>query len=296
MRRPGRTFTLPAGTVERLFICDGRCDSLARVRVSRYKKMNAGTGPTLLSALYLNLCILTTSALLVGLTFRMPSRHLATFVKAAVFAATSVTLFLNTFPAGPHLFVDLRLVPVALAAYRLGPVWALVTALPVLLYRISLGGPALPGAVAHLALVLLAASLLRHRDVIPSLSPMENARRALLIFGLPTLTIFPTFAQSNLPVTAALVPYLLVVTGSMAGFVLWYAIVRLMAQTFERAARFEEAASLDVLTGLPNRLAFEQDAAPAAPGRYLLFLASTTSRPSTTSTPRHRRPRDHRLP
>jgi diguanylate cyclase (GGDEF)-like protein len=233
-----------------------------------------GLTSTIWSAFFLNFCILTTSGLLMGLTFQWPWFFRTSIFRSVLHAFTSAALFIFTFPAGPHLFIDLRLVPVALAAYRLGPGWALLAALPVTLYRCTLGGPALPGTLAHLALVLIAASLLRHPDAVPTLSQRENLRRALLIFALPALTVFPTFVASGRGLSAALLPYVLVTFLSVAGFALWYSIVRVMTRTFERAARFEAAATVDRLTGLPNRFAFERDQRDTAEwaSRYMMFL------------------------
>jgi len=165
-------------------------------------------------------------------------------------------------------------VPVALAAYRLGPLWGLLAALPVTAYRVSLGGPALPGTLLHLLLVLLAATSLRHPDAVPTLRLRENLRRSVLIFSLPALSVFIAFLASGRPASDAVAPYLLVTVLSVLGFNLWYGVVRLMAQSFERASRFETVASIDQLTGLPNRYAFDSDHKSTATwtDRYLLFL------------------------
>ncbi|GGS28829.1 HD domain-containing phosphohydrolase [Deinococcus knuensis] len=237
--------------------------------------MDTGFAQTLPGAAYLNFCILTTAALLIGLTVPLGTRWPAKALRAALYALTSGALFLFTFPAGPNLFVDLRLVPLAVAAYRLGPGWALLAALPVTLYRISLGGPALPGTLMHLALVLLMVTLLRHHDTAPRLPLRENLRRALLIFALPALTIFPTFINVGRDPLDATWPYLMVVTLSAAGFSLWLAVARLMSGAFERSAQTGGAGTLDLLTGLPNRVAFERDHLPRRPGwadQYLLLL------------------------
>lgn len=233
-----------------------------------------GVTSTIWSAFFLNFCILTTSGLLMGLTFQWPRAFRTSIFRSLLYALTSGALFIFTFPAGPHLFIDLRLVPVALAAYRLGPGWALLAALPVTLYRCTLGGPALPGALAHLALVLIVATLLRHPDAVSTSNLRKNVGRSLLIFALPALTVFPTFVASGRVVSSALLPYLLVAVLSAAGFNLWDNIVRLITHAFERAARFEAVATVDLLTGLPNRFAFERDQQDTVEwtNRYMMFL------------------------
>jgi diguanylate cyclase (GGDEF)-like protein len=233
-----------------------------------------GLTSTIWSAFFLNFCILTTSGLLMGLTFQWPRAFRTPIFQSLLYALTSAALFIFSFPAGPHLFIDLRLVPVALAAYRLGPGWALLAALPITLYRCSLGGPALPGSLVHLALVLIAATLLRHPDAVPTLALRENFRRSVLVFALPALTVFPTFVASGRGLSSALLPYLLVTCLSVTGFNLWDSIVRLITHAFERAARFEAIATVDLLTGLPNRFAFERDQRDTAEwtDRYLMFL------------------------
>lgn len=231
--------------------------------------MHPDVADTLIGAFYVNVCILTTSALLMGLTFARRERWTVP-LRAALYALTSVALLLFTFPAGPELFIDLRLVPLALAAYRLGPGWALLAALPVTAYRVWVGGPALGGTLLHLTLVLLLASRLRHRGAAPHLPLRENARRSLLIFGPAALTVFPTFLLLGRPVTDAALPYLMVVTFSVLGFSLWTTVVATVARAAERAA--PDAPTTDLLTGLPDRRAFELAAAPAGADTYLLLL------------------------
>lgn len=237
--------------------------------------MDTGFAQTLPGAAYLNFCILTASALLMGLSAQFGNRWPFMLLRTGLYALTSAALFLFTFPAGPSLFVDLRLVPLALAAYRLGPGWALLAALPITLYRISLGGPALPGTLMHLALVLLMVTLLRHHDTAPRLPLRQSLRRALLIFALPALTIFPTFMNVGRDPLDAVGPYLMVALLSSAGFSLWLAVAKIMGSAFERAAQTGGTGTLDLLTGLPNRVAFERDHLPRRPGwadQYLLLL------------------------
>ncbi|MFC3834256.1 HD domain-containing phosphohydrolase [Deinococcus rufus] len=231
--------------------------------------------PALLGAFYLNVCIVTTSAVLMGLTYRLHAASVLTAVlRTALYGATSVVLFLHTVPAAPNVFVDLRVVPLALAAYRLGPGWALLAALPLVTYRVWLGGPALPGALTHLALVLCAATLLRRRDARPGHVPMGHLRRGLSLFALPALSIFPTFLLTGRPAVDATVAYLLVVVLGVAALALWLSVVRVMARAFDHASR-DTIPAVDVLTGLGTRAAFERDhVAPNGgwSGQYLLTL------------------------
>ena len=231
--------------------------------------------PALLGAFYLNVCIITTSAVLMGLTYRLHvGSWMTTLLRTALYGTTGVVLFMYTVPAAPGVFVDLRQVPLALAAYRLGPAWALLAALPLVLYRVWLGGPALPGALAHLALVLCAATLLRRRDARPGTVPLGHLRRGLSIFALPALTIFPTFLLTGRPAVDATLAYGLVVTLSVTALALWSSVVRVMARAFEHATR-DTIPAVDILTGLGTRAAFDRDHVPPSggwAGRYLLTL------------------------
>jgi len=84
-----------------------------------------------------------------------------TILRVAIKMATPLILLAHTVTLTPTLLFDLRNAPIASTSLRYGPRMGLLVALPVMLYRLYLGGPAVIPALVNIALVVLIASALK---------------------------------------------------------------------------------------------------------------------------------------
>ncbi|UBV41669.1 hypothetical protein LAJ19_08370 [Deinococcus taeanensis] len=101
--------------------------------------------PQMLNELLINMALLVAGVFMLSLTLTArpqsdsPARLLIRYAGAV---AVAFLLLLNTVQIAPGLLFDFRSVMVALAARRYGTLVGLLVALPVALYRLSLGAPA----------------------------------------------------------------------------------------------------------------------------------------------------------
>ena len=171
-----------------------------------------------------------------------------------LFGAGGVAAMLQSIPVAPGVYLDLKAVPVALAAPFGGTLAAILAAGIVATGRIAIGGAGMLPGVAGI-LLAGAAGLLMSR-MVPTvewrgarpllvLAPL-SALNTLGIFVLPWGVALPTFIHGGLPVALFTVVGIL-----MLGTML--ARERRRVDT-ERLLR--DAALCDPLTGLSNRRAF----------------------------------------
>ncbi|GHF54188.1 diguanylate cyclase [Deinococcus metalli] len=214
----------------------------------------------MLTTLFLNLCILTSCAFMLGFTYRrwpVQGRGPWFWARSAGLAATG--LLLMQFPATvvPGVFADLRAVPVVFTVLHSGPVAGLAVALPLMLYRLHLGGIGAPIMVLSTISMLLVGTVVRRLDSMPGfeVSWRRRVTRSLLTL-LPNgvgLLLLPNgqtlFAQTYLPLLLL----------SLAGYVVVMMIVDSRLTTLRLLSTLEGQALLDPLTDVANRRQFEHD-------------------------------------
>lgn len=202
-----------------------------------------------LDALFINLSVLAALALLGGLSARLALDWQVKLLRALGHAGASLALPLHALPG----VGDLGALPLALLAYRAGPLWAAGAALPSLLLRAEL-----PYTAQVALLIALAALLGRSR------AGGQIWWHPPLILGLGALPLSGSAAP------AALAGWAL--AGTLGAW-LYGALAWALEHTDRHADALRHLAFQDALTGLPHRRAFEQDwPAQQSPASALLLL------------------------
>lgn len=227
--------------------------------------------------LLINLALLVTGLFAVSLTYTQ-TRPLWTWVtlRYALAVGTAFALMANTIPLAAGVIYDFRVVPVALASRRYGMLAGVAVALPIGLYRWTLGGPGVVPALINLLLVVILAS---PRQTWRTLTPPwrgENLYRCwwvpLGLFTLANLPTFLAFALAGRSMGDALAVYLSYTVLSAVGMILGHLVVQTRLQALSHAARLGQLASTDSLTGLYNRRQFDLDLPGASLASFLLLL------------------------
>ena len=214
----------------------------------------------MLTTLFLNLCILTACAFTLSFTYRrwpVQGRGPWFWVRYAGMAASG--LLLMQFPATvvPGVFADLRAVPVVFTVLHSGPVAGVVVALPLMLYRLHLGGAGAPIMVLSTISMLLLGSVVRRLDPLPGfeVSWRRRVTRSLLTL-LPNGLGLLLLPQGQALFAQTYVPVLLL---SLAGYVVVMMIIDSRLTTLRLLSTLEGQALLDALTDVANRRQFERD-------------------------------------
>lgn len=171
-----------------------------------------------------------------------------------LFGLGGVAAMLQSVPISPGVFLDVKAVPVALAAPFGGPLAAVLAAGIVSAVRIAIGGAGtLPGVLG----ILLAASVgLLLRRLVPD-AEWRNTRPLLIlgplasfhplsIFVLPWEVALPVFIEGGIPVALF----------TMAGILLLGTMLARERRRVDTEHMLRNAALSDPLTGLANRRAF----------------------------------------
>lgn len=153
----------------------------------------------MLSQLILNFCVLVTLMYLLSLTYRSAqdfTPHLQP-LRVAGLALASIGMMLHPAEVVPGIIIDMRVVPIAYLALRGGVLAGVLGALPVMLYRVSLGGAGVGSAVFGLLGVALIGGLLsRSTPLFGSGFSWRSAWWKLLLVFLPNGLLLP-LVQGN---------------------------------------------------------------------------------------------------
>lgn len=233
---------------------------------------------TLIDNVLVNLAVLIAGLFLVSLTFfrfgaidRWPvlvSRYLA-------LVGTSFLALSHTLPLTPGILFDFRMVPVALVAQRHGRLAGLAVALPVGIYRYSLGGVGAIPSLVQLGLLIWFAVPSRVWLHLPTTQgpPLSRMPRlSLRLFAIANLPLFVSFALANEPWTTAVGAYTALTLLSTVGMLLGHIAVQTRLTSLARTQHYRALAFTDALTGAYNRRQFELDLSTAAPSTHLLLL------------------------
>ncbi|AWK88108.1 GGDEF domain-containing protein [Azospirillum thermophilum] len=179
-----------------------------------------------------------------------------------LFGAGGVIAMLRSVPIAPGVFLDVKVVPVALAAPFGGTLSTLLAAAIVAAGRTLVGGagvlPAVTGIAIAGGMVLLVVRSLPDRQRLSLSGLLLLALAASVntvgIFVLPWDQALPIFLHGGLPVSAF----------TVLGILLLGTMLAREARRLEAEAALRTAAMTDPLTGLANRRAFFEAAGRAA--------------------------------
>ncbi|NTX99760.1 diguanylate cyclase [Deinococcus sp. JMULE3] len=225
----------------------------------------------MLRELFFNLCLLISVHYLLRFTFRswpVSRRGWHHTLRLAAFAAAGLTMLLFPATVAPGVVIDLRAVPVAFVTLQFGPVAGLLVALPIMIYRVLLGGIGMYAALPSLLSVILLTSVMRR--FIPPVGPLfwQHWPAVIVMFafnGVPLLALpdgARLFGQA----------YPLLLLSNVVGALAAWGVLSERFHVLRLTSQWQSAALTDALTGLGNRRQFDLDLEAMGPGDALLLL------------------------
>ncbi|WP_135229017.1 sensor domain-containing diguanylate cyclase [Deinococcus fonticola] len=173
---------------------------------------------------------------------------------------------------------DFRAVVVALVARRHGVFPALLVALPISLYRMTLGGNGMWWGILQMFLIATLGALGTGWARLHPTFQEETLRRRcltpLVLYAVANLTYFPAYVQAGRPWMDALPVYVATALLGALGLFVAHEVMHGRLQTLSRTSQLHQLASVDSLTGCFNRRQFDADFQPLRPGEtaFLLWL------------------------
>lgn len=225
----------------------------------------------MLSALFVNFCILVTFTSIGSLTYTGTERlhALRRALRYLVSVAGGLILIGYGIPLGEGVRVDFRHVPVALAGLFGGPLPALGVALPLALYRAWLGGDGAVGGVMGLLITAAVASVFRGRFH-HSRPTWRDAWAPFATFALANLSLLLVPGRGAQLFQTAYLPLTLI---QGLGLLVTFAVIAVRFDSVGHSRTLHLLAYRDALTGLRNRRQFDRDLADLpADGRFHLLL------------------------
>lgn len=227
----------------------------------------------MLSHLLLNLCVLVTLIYLLSLTYRSAQDMLSRQVhwqRVALLSLLAVALMLYPAEIAPGIIIDMRSVPIAYLALRKGVRAGLIGLIPLLLYRLHLGGAGVLVAAFSAVSVVVAAGLLgRSVNLFAPRLDVPNLWWRLLLVFVPNGVLLPVLRGD---MQAYLTVYLPLLALSYTGFWISLGILRSRFRLLQLVATYAQQARRDHLSDLPNRRQFDQDVASMEPADLLCLL------------------------
>ena len=224
----------------------------------------------MMSSLLFNLTLLVTLHYGLAQSYRswpVTRSGLGYWARLALFSGTSILLMQVPTRLADGVFVDTRTVPLAFVTLIYGPVAGLAVTLPVIAYRLWVGGSGVLAAIPSLIGVLLIATLLRrtllHRP--GSWLPWPWIPVVFCLQGV-SLLLLPNGRQ----LFEQAYPALLLV--NTVGAVVGWGILRERFATLRLTRDWRAAAVTDALTGLANRRQFDEDVRLLEPGDVLMLI------------------------
>jgi len=220
---------------------------------------------------FINLCLLVAFTFVGSLTYtgttsrhasRQLLRYLITVASGAALICYSVTL-------SPGVRVDFRYMPVALAGLFGGPFVALGVALPLVAYRLWIGGLGAPaGVLSLLVCALLASFFARHFRA--RVITRQNLWIPLLLFAVTDLTVL-VIPEQGLHLFKTVYPVIVLLHS--LGLAVVFGVLQSRFRVVSETLNFERLAYRDGLTGAFNRRAFDRDLTHRQePSTFLLLL------------------------
>ncbi|GGO36050.1 GGDEF domain-containing protein [Deinococcus humi] len=233
----------------------------------------------ILNDLVVNLALLIAGVTFITLTSQgQETRESAVRLLLRYSSTVFLGLFLMTHSVGlvPGLLFDFRGVVIALAARRYGLVAGLLVAVPLALYRLSLGGAgAWPGVTSLLLVALLASvgtGLARRIPRYQEDTVAHRAWTALVLFGIAHIPFFPAFFLAGKPVVQTLPIYLTLTVLSALGLVAAHLVKQSRLQSLAQTEQLKQLVFVDSLTGALNRRRFDEDFRRTEQPAFVLML------------------------
>lgn len=224
----------------------------------------------LIDTLFINLCMVVALSYLISLTYVrwkvVEDSWKFKLLRATLAGASSILLMAHGLHFQNMLILDLKLLPLLLIGLRYGPIFLLISSVPVVAYRLTLLQD-LPSEVFLLAFSLFVLVLmLTHKKVTQDIQPyLTVSALSLLVYHLawflaPTdprvlmKTMFPSFVFN------------------MLGFTVAMMVIRVRILYLKATHNLLTEAQTDPLTGNFNRRQFEEDLQQIQIGDVLLVL------------------------
>lgn len=227
----------------------------------------------MLVQLVLNFCVLVTLMYLLSLSYRNLhdlSGQAMNLPRALLLSAMAVGLMLYPAEVAPGVIIDMRAVPIAYLALRRGILAGLLGAVPMLLYRVHLGGAGVWVAVVSAMSVAVVGGVLgRSVDLFATPLNWRSLWWKLLLVFLPNGLLLPVVRHDWGALWTVYLPLLLMV---YSGFLIALGILRNRFRLLQLVALYEKQAHEDSLSALPNRRQFDQDAAAMDAGDLLCLV------------------------
>lgn len=226
----------------------------------------------MLSAFFVNFCILVTFTSIGSLTYTGREDHhaLRRALRYLISVLAGISLVLYGVPLMEGVRADFRGVPVLLAGLFGGPLPALAVAFPILVYRLWIGGVGAHAGALFIVLVALFAGTLHFRFAQNRLT-WRDAWVPFAIFALANLTLLLVPSSGPHLLRTAWLPVTLF--QGLATLVA-FTVVSLRFRAVGHTATLRGIAYLDALTSLHNRRQFDEDlpALSTEEGTFLLLL------------------------
>lgn len=224
----------------------------------------------MISMCFINLCVLVTFTFVGSLTYTgEKSRHVSRHLLRSLLSVTAgAALIFYSVTLSPGIRVDYRYMPVALAGLFGGPLAALGVALPLIAYRLWIGGIGASAGVLSLLICALLASLF---------APAFRARRITrhnlwippVLFALTDLSVLIIPGQ-GLHLFRTVYPGLVLLHS--LGLIVVFGVLQSRFGVVAETQGFERLAYRDGLTGALNRRAFDRDLGKLQEGATFLLL------------------------
>ncbi len=231
-----------------------------------------------LNHLIQNVALLIAGVTALSFTSPAQDRHANAWLtlRYAGFVSLGLYLMINGLTLPDGLRFDFRGVVVALVAWRYGVLPALLVALPLMVYRVSLGGHGIGIALSHMALLAVVAGRATGWVRLHKAFQEEPLSRRwwgpFALFASVNLIFFPAFLLGGHALSEALSIYLMTTLLSALGLFLAFEVKHSRLRTLAYAAHFQQLAASDSLTGCFNRRQFDADLLNVREPAYLLLL------------------------
>lgn len=227
----------------------------------------------MLRDLVLNFCLLVTLTYLLSLTYRTwpdpPNRRLKA-LRLGFLSLMSLALLLLSAQIIPGLLADLRVVPIALTTLQAGPLAGLLISVPLLAYRVYLGGAGVVSTFVSVLGVIALAALLQRR--LPINDPLFSWRAKwpwVVLLLLPNTLLLPFITQD---ISVFIKVYLPVLLLDVVGFLIAQSMLLSRFRLLQLTSTLRVQANHDALTGLRNRREFDTDLLNVQPNEALILL------------------------
>lgn len=227
----------------------------------------------MLRDLVLNFCLLITLTYLLSLTYRVwpdPQNPRVRALRFGFLSFMSLALLALSAQIIPGLLADLRVVPIALTTLQAGPLAGLLISIPVLIYRLYLGGAGVVSTFVSVLGVIALATLLRRR--LPITDPLFSWRSKwpwVVLLLLPNTLLLPFITRDASVFIKVYLPVLLL---DVVGFLIAQSMLLSRFRLLQLTSTLRVQANYDALTGLRNRRQFDADLLKVQPQEALILL------------------------